>query len=104
MVSLRAGQITADDIQIATQQSQALDSRKAFFAVRNHMMNMARRDRPDTDKPISQRLGSTRVPTANEAPKKTYDSETPGEAPAVAPKAKNSSDKERQRQLDDDEV
>lgn len=104
MVSLRAGQITADDIQIATQQSQALDSREAFFAVRNHMMSMARRDRPDTDKPISQRLGSTRVPTANEAPKKTYDSETPGEAPAVDPKAKNSSDKERQRQLDDDEV
>lgn len=81
MVSLRAGQITADDIQIATQQSQALDSREAFFAVRKHMMNMARLDRPDTEAPISQRLGSTRVPNASEAAQTAEQTSTSDEKP-----------------------
>ncbi|WP_436796475.1 AI-2E family transporter [Corynebacterium glaucum] len=104
MVSLRAGQITADDIQIATQQSQALDSKEAFLAVRNHMMRMARRESPDLDEPVKTSLGSTRVPAGKEAPKKTYDREVPGKARGIDPDGENTSDKERQRKLEDDEA
>ena len=104
MVSLRAGQITADDIQIATQQSQALDSKEAFFAIRNHMMRMARRDNPDLDEPVKTSLGSTRVPVDKEAPKKTYDREIPGKSRGVDPDGENASDKERQRKLEEDDA
>ncbi|MCP1387595.1 AI-2E family transporter [Corynebacterium sp. TA-R-1] len=104
MVSLRAGQITADDIQIATQQSQALDSKEAFFAVRRHMVRMAKREKPDIDAPVKDSLGSTRVPVGKEAPKKTYDHEVPGRSRAMDPDEKQSSDKERQRELDKDDA
>ena len=104
MVSLRAGQITADDIQIATQQSQALDSREAFNAVRNRMLSMAKRNKEEhgVDAPIKESLGSTRIPVGKEAPKKTYDQEIPGRSRAIDPDA--SSDKERQRELDKDDA
>lgn len=101
MVSLRAGEITADDIQIATQQSQTLDSKEAFMAVRKHMANMAKREKVETDAPVKQGLGSTRVP-GPEASQKLYDSESPGKSRAIDPGEK--SDKERERQLDDEDV
>ena len=43
MVSLRTGEITADDIQIATQKSQGLDGREAYEAVRDRMLPMRRK-------------------------------------------------------------
>ena len=100
MVSLRAGQITADDISIATQQSQALDSKEAFLAVRDRMVSMAKREKPSLDNPVKSSLGSTRVPSPKEAPRKSYDHEVPGRARGIDPDA--SSDKERQRKLDND--
>ena len=101
MVSLRAGEITADDIQIATQQSQTLDSKEAFMAVRKHMAKIAKREKIEPDAPVKQGLGSTRVP-GPEASQKLYDSESPGKSRAIDPGEK--SDKERQRQLDDEDV
>lgn len=101
MVSLRAGEITADDIQIATQQSQTLDSKEAFMAVRKHMAKIAKREKVEPDAPVKQGLGSTRVP-GPEASQKLYDSESPGKSRAIDPGEK--SDKERQRQLDDEDV
>lgn len=101
MVSLRAGEITADDIQIATQQSQTMDSKEAFMAVRKHMAKMAKREKVETDAPVKQGLGSTRVP-GPEAPQKLYDSESPGKSRAIDPGEK--SDRERERQLDDEDV
>lgn len=59
MVSLRTGEITADDIQISTSQSETLDSKQAFFAVRDHMVRIAKREK----KPVEDTsLGSTKVP------------------------------------------
>ena len=104
MVSLRAGQITADDIQMATQQSQALDSKEAFSAIRRQMVRMAKREKPEIHAPVKDSLGSTRVPTGKEAPKKTYDHEVPGRSRAMDPDEKQSSDKERQRELDKDDA
>lgn len=101
MVSLRAGEITADDIQIATQQSQTLDSKEAFMAVRKHMAKIAKREKVEPDAPVKQGLGSTRVP-GPEASQKLYDSESPGKSRAIDPGEK--SDKERERQLDDEDV
>lgn len=43
MVSLRSGEITADDIQISTQQGETMSSREAFEAIRNRLRSMARR-------------------------------------------------------------
>lgn len=40
MVALRAGEITVDDIEIATSQGQTLSSREAFFAVRDHLKDL----------------------------------------------------------------
>ena len=45
MVSLRTGEVTPDEIQMATQQSQTLDSKEAFAAVREHMAQMGRRSK-----------------------------------------------------------
>ncbi len=104
MVSLRTGQITADDISIATQQSQTMDSREAFMAVRNHMMTMARREKPDLEEPVSMSLGSTKVPMGSDGPVKTYDKETPGRNRALDSSGSEDSDKERQRKLDDDKA
>lgn len=104
MVSLRAGQISADDIQIATQQSQALDSKEAFLAVRKHMVRMAKREKIATDAPVKQGLGSTRVPVGNDAPSKTYDHEVPGRARAVDPDKATANDKERKQELDKDQA
>ena len=43
MVSLRAGEITVDDIEIATAKGQNLSSREAFMAVRDRLGSMATR-------------------------------------------------------------
>ena len=45
MVSLRTGEVTPDEIKMATQQSQTLDSKEAFTAVREHMAQMGRRSK-----------------------------------------------------------
>ncbi|MCO6394891.1 AI-2E family transporter [Corynebacterium sp. CCUG 61414] len=45
MVSLRTGEVTPDEVQMATQQSQTLDSKEAFNAVREHMAQMGRRSK-----------------------------------------------------------
>ena len=69
MVSLRTGEITADDIQISTTQSETLDSKSAFLAVRDHMMRIAKREK----KPVGEAsLGSTKVPL-DDAPSKDSD-------------------------------
>ena len=44
------------------------------------------------------------MPTGKEAPKKTYDHEVPGRSRAMDPDEKQSSDKERQRELDKDDA
>lgn len=46
MVSLRAGEITVDDIELATAKGQTLTSREAFNAVREHLRQIAVRRRP----------------------------------------------------------
>lgn len=102
MVSLRAGEITADDIQIATQQSQTMDSKEAFMAVRNHMAKMAKREKVEIAAPVKDSLGSTRVPLAEDTPRKLYDEEAPGQSRAIDPGEK--SDKERERKLDNEDV
>ncbi|MDK8797881.1 AI-2E family transporter [Corynebacterium sp. MSK044] len=43
MVSLRTGEITADDIQLATQQSQGMDGREAYQAVCDRMLSIGRK-------------------------------------------------------------
>ncbi|WCZ39736.1 AI-2E family transporter [Corynebacterium jeddahense] len=83
MVSLRSGEITADEIQIATQQTQTMDSKQSFLAVRDHMMKMAKRERPNTKVPVKEGLGSTRVPTGDEAIETHTDTEVPGRARAL---------------------
>ena len=62
MVSLRTGEITADDIQIATQQSQTLDSREAYLSVRERMRSIGRRKGQTQLDEEAGKLGSTRVP------------------------------------------
>ena len=62
MVSLRSGEITADEIAMATQQTQTMDSKSSFLAVRDHMMRMATREKSNTKVPVKEGLGSTRVP------------------------------------------
>ncbi|MHA2789943.1 AI-2E family transporter [Corynebacterium sp. S7] len=50
MVSLRSGEITADDIQISTQQGETMSSRETFEAVRDHLRKISRRKSdPDED-------------------------------------------------------
>ncbi|WP_018295997.1 AI-2E family transporter [Corynebacterium lubricantis] len=52
MVSLRSGEITADDIQISTQQGETMSSRETFEAIRDHLRKMARRQSDsDTEQP-----------------------------------------------------
>ena len=62
MVSLRSGEITADEIAMATQQTQTMDSKSSFLAVRDHMMSMAKREKSNTKVPVKEGIGSTRVP------------------------------------------
>lgn len=52
MVSLRTGEITVDDIQISTQESQSLDGREAYHAVRDRMLSIGRKkdDSEEEDK------------------------------------------------------
>ncbi|EFK55520.1 MULTISPECIES: AI-2E family transporter [Corynebacterium] len=100
MVSLRSGEITADDIQIATQQSQTLDSREAYLAVRDRMRSLGRRKGQTQLDEEAGKLGSTKVPHDT---MKTYDEETPGESRALSKEAV-SSDKGRKRDLDSDDV
>ncbi|MDY5785656.1 AI-2E family transporter [Corynebacterium sp.] len=104
MTALRAGEITADDIKIATQQSQTMDSREAFLAVRNHLRDMSRRTVLPTGAKLKQSLGSTRIPRPFEAPKKTYDSEIPGKTRAIDPNGDEHSDRKRQHELDKDDA
>ncbi|PAJ70763.1 AI-2E family transporter [Corynebacterium hadale] len=67
MVSLRTGEITADDIQIATAQSETLDSKEAFLAVRKRMASMAKLQKPGQ----KATLGSTKVPLHDAASKES---------------------------------
>ncbi|AWB85154.1 AI-2E family transporter [Corynebacterium liangguodongii] len=83
MVSLRAGQITADDIMIATQQSQSVDSKEAFLAVREKMRSLGRNNRGSNGKPIAQTTGSTKVSSEKEAPEHELDREVPGRTSAT---------------------
>ena len=89
---------------MATQQTQTMGSRESFLAVRDHMMKMAKHDRPNTKVPAKEGLGSTRVPDPKEAPKKTHDREVPGRTRALDPSGDEKSDKARQRKLDNDDV
>lgn len=84
MVSLRTGQITADDIQISTQQSQTMDSKEAFMALRKHMASMARRDKTKTTAQAREDVGgSTRYPGKHEGPEAAPTYETPGASRAI---------------------
>lgn len=96
MTALRAGEITADDIKIATQQSQTLDSKGAFLAVRDHLAAMGRRKAAPS--------GSTRVPRDDEAPEKTYDKEVPGKTRAIDPEGTEADDRARRRSVDSDDA
>lgn len=91
MVSLRAGEITADDIKITTQQSQTLDSKEAMRAVREHMRDIVRTRGSAKGEAVSQKSGSTRLSTEKEAPSKRYDREKPGKISAIAHEEKDSS-------------
>lgn len=46
MVSLRAGEITADDVELATAAGQNLSSREAFNAIRDNLRQLAVRKKP----------------------------------------------------------
>ncbi|WP_414646299.1 AI-2E family transporter [Corynebacterium sp. UBA2622] len=83
MTALRAGEITADDIKISTQQSQTMDSREAFLAVRAHLRDMGRRTRLPGAGRSRQPLGSTRLPRSNEARETDLDTEQPGQTRAI---------------------
>lgn len=89
MVSLRAGHISADDIKIATQQSQTLDSKEAFLAVRERMRSLARPGLGKSDKSATK-AGSTRIPSDKKAPSKKYDRQVPGRSRATEPVDKDS--------------
>lgn len=86
MVSLRSGEITADEISMATQQTQTMDSKETFLAVRDHMMRITKRDRPNTKVPVKKGLGSTRVPLSDEAIPTEPDTEVPGRTRALEDK------------------
>ena len=79
MVSLRSGEITADEIAMATQQTQTMDSKTSFLAVRDHMMRMAKREKSNTKVPVKEGLGSTRVPLGEVE----GDTEVPGRTHAI---------------------
>ena len=84
MVSLRTGEITADDIQIATQQSQTLDSREAYLAVRDRMRSLGRRKGQDQLDEEAGKLGSTKVPRVTRVGKDSQDdTSAPGESRAI---------------------
>ncbi|MCT1414279.1 AI-2E family transporter [Corynebacterium sanguinis] len=89
MVSLRAGHISADDIKIATQQSQTLDSKEAFLAVRERMRTLARPGFSKKDKKATK-SGSTRIPSDKKVPSKKYDRQVPGKSRATEPVDKDS--------------
>ncbi|MCT1425042.1 AI-2E family transporter [Corynebacterium sanguinis] len=89
MVSLRAGHISADDIKIATQQSQTLDSKEAFLAVRERMRTLARPGFSKKDKKATK-SGSTRIPSDKKVPSKKYDRQIPGKSRATEPVDKDS--------------
>ncbi|QPK84361.1 AI-2E family transporter [Corynebacterium qintianiae] len=91
MVSLRAGQITADDIKIATQQSQTMDSKEAFLAVRERMRTIGRNRGIDAEESVEQKAGSTRLPSDSDAPAQRYDREVPGKSRAVEDKTSDGS-------------
>ena len=78
MVSLRSGEITADEIAMATQQTQTMDSKESFLAVRDHMMRLAKREK----EPVKEGLGSTRVPLDDDTPS-DIDTNPPGRLPGV---------------------
>ena len=79
MVSLRTGEITADDIQIATQQSQTLDSREAYLAVRDRMRSLGRRKGQAQLDEEAGKLGSTKVPRVTRVGKDSQeDTSAPG--------------------------
>lgn len=84
MVSLRTGEITADDIQIATQQSQTLDSREAYLAVRDRMRSMGRRKGQTQLDEEAGKLGSTKVPRTTRVDKEQpEDNKAPGDTRAI---------------------
>ena len=84
MVSLRTGEITADDIQIATQQSQTLDSREAYLAVRDRMRSIGRRKGQTQMDEEAGKLGSTKVPRTTRVGKDSQeDTSVPGESRAI---------------------
>ena len=78
MVSLRSGEITADEISMATQQTQTMDSKESFLAVRDHMMNMTKRNKTNTKVPVKEGLGSTRVPLDSDVLEQHTDTDVPG--------------------------
>ncbi len=62
MVSLRTGEITADDIKIATQQGATMSSRQAFEALRNNLRKMGRRASKESgEQPVDPGYGATSV-------------------------------------------
>lgn len=62
MVSLRTGEITADDIQISTQQGATMSSREAFEAVRENLRRMGRRKSKESgEEPVDPEYGATSV-------------------------------------------
>ena len=84
MVSLRTGEITADDIQIATQQSQTLDSRTAYLAVRDRMRSMGRRKGQTQLDEEAGKLGSTKIPRGTRLNKKNAEKhDAPGDSRAI---------------------
>ena len=85
MVSLRTGEITADDIQIATQQSQTLDSREAYLAVRDRMRSLGTRKGQTQLDEEAGKLGSTKVPRKTDADADSQEGvDAPGKTRAIA--------------------
>ncbi|WP_155860875.1 AI-2E family transporter [Corynebacterium timonense] len=97
MVSLRAGHITPDDIKIVTQQSQTMDSKEAFLAIRKRMRSIGRSRGLAPSSANSDGVGSTRVPDSKENPSKQYDREIPGNHQAVEERPEAEKDDERMR-------
>ncbi|WJY68896.1 AI-2 transport protein TqsA [Corynebacterium auris] len=95
MVSLRAGHITPDDIKIVTQQSQTMDSREAFLAIRDRMRTIGRSRGLKPDAENAGEVGSTRVPDPKDTPSKQYDREIPGKTRAVEQRPEAEKDDER---------
>ena len=85
MVSLRTGEITADDIQIATQQSQTLDSREAYLAVRDRMRSLGTRKGQTQLDEEAGKLGSTKVPRKTDVGADSQEGmDAPGKTRAIA--------------------